>query len=610
MRRVLRRMLRRAGPRAMLTVFALVTAAVIGGQTWLGIAQDRRATLAAERGNGLLAARLLVEHAGQQMAAGAERLAQVAAACATLGDGGAAGDAQVKALIEEILNSSRSAGALQFVNPAGKRWASVSDFPAFVFSAEERPFIPLLLRHPDNRRILIGRPFRRFIDGQLVLPMARNLYDHAGRHLGLASTEISVDYFRNAYERVASSSRAVVQLVSSSGFVIMRSPFDARAVDLDISGSGFMRALRAGGGEGAFDSRDLLDDGKLRLVSYSRVRGFPLAVALGREQDAVLADWRQRSRDRVVLSAALVALVLALTYFLLLHMTKLRELNVELEARVRQRTLKLEQALDTVRTMQTELVRSEKMAALGSLVAGIAHELNTPIGNSVTVASTLQSHAARIGEELLQQRPRRSVLEQGSEALARGSEILLRNLQRAATLVTSFKQVAVDQAGDARRCFDLSLVIEEMAQTLEPMYRKHHRLHLQLAAGMAMDSYPGALGQVLTNFVSNAVGHGFEGIEHGNMYVRTAPQGDDGVLLEFRDDGRGIDPEHLGKVFDPFFTTKLGQGGSGLGMHIVYNLTTGMLGGTVDLESPAGGGVRIRVVLPRTAPAARAAPDQ
>ena len=606
----MRRVLHWAGPRATLTAFALVTAAVIGGQTWLGIVQDRRATLAAERDNGLLAARLLVEHAGQQMTAGAERLAQVADACATLGENGAAGDAQVKALIEEILNSSRSAGALQFVNRDGKRWASMSDFPAFVFSAEERPFIPLLLKHPDNRRVLIGRPFQRFIDGQLVLPMARNLYDHAGRHLGLASTEIGIDYFRNAYERVGSSSRAVVQLASTSGFVIMRSPFDARAVDRDISGGAFMRALRDGGGEGAFDAIDLLDDGQPRLVAYSRVPGFPLVVALGREPDAVLAAWRQRSRDQVVLSGALVALVLALTYFLLQHMTKLRELNVELEARVRQRTLKLEQALETVQAMQTELVRAEKMAALGSLVAGIAHELNTPIGNSVTVASTLQSHAAQIGEELRQQRPRRSMLEQGSDALMHGSEILVRNLQRAATLVTSFKQVAVDQAGDARRRFDLSVVIEEMVQTLEPMYSKRHRLQLQLAPGMAMDSYPGALGQVLTNFVSNAVSHGFDGVEHGNMTVRTAPVDDDHVLLEFRDDGRGIAPEHLGKVFDPFFTTKLGQGGSGLGMHIVYNLTTGMLGGTVDLESPPGGGVCIRVVLPRTAPAARAAPGQ
>ncbi|GJJ01390.1 hypothetical protein RugamoR64_19280 [Duganella rhizosphaerae] len=606
----MRRLLHWPGPRATLTAFALVTAAVIGGQTWLGIAQDRRNTLAAERDNGLLAARLLVEHAGQQMAAGAERLAQVADACATLGDGGAAGDAQVKALIEEILNSSRSAGALQFVNRDGKRWASISDFPAFVFSAEERPFIPLLLLHPDNRRVLIGRPFQRFIDGLWVLPMARNLYDHGGRHLGLASTEIGIDYFRNAYERVASSSRAVVQLVSTSGFVVMRSPFDARAIDRDVSASAFMQGLQRGAAEGAFDATDLLDDGKPRLVSYSRVRGFPLVVALGREQDAVLADWRQRSRDRVVLSAALMALVLALTYFLLLHMTRLRELNVELEARVRQRTLKLEQALETVQAMQTELVRAEKMAALGSLVAGIAHELNTPIGNCVTVASTLQGHAAQIGEELRQERPRRSVLEQTGAALAQGSEILVRNLLRAATLVTSFKQVAVDQAGDARRRFDLSLVVEEVAQMLEPMYLKRHRLHLRLAPGMAMDSYPGALGQVLTNFVSNAVNHGFEGMEHGNMTLRTEPVGDDHVLLEFRDDGRGIAPEHLARVFDPFFTTKLGQGGSGLGMHIVYNLTTGMLGGTVSLESPPGGGVSLRLVLPRAAPAARPAADQ
>ena len=596
--------------RVILSVFAAVTAVVVGGQTWWGIEQDRRTTLDSERDNGLLAARLLVEHAGQHIEAGAERLEQVASACAALNQQAPVGDEQVKARIEEILTTIRSAGALQFVNTRGQRWASISDFPAFVFTAEERPFISLLLPHPENRGNLIGHPFRRYIDGQLVLPMARNLYDRAGRHLGLVSTEISVDYFRRAYERVAASSHAVVQLLGTSGFVIMQSPFDARAVDLDVSGTALMRELQGGGTEGASEVVDLLGDNKRRIVTYSKVSGFPLVVALGREHDELLGNWRRRSFEHIVFAVAFVALVLALTYYLLLHMKKLqrseamiRQMNVELEARVQQRTQTLEQALGTVRNMQAELVRSEKMAALGSLVAGIAHELNTPIGNSVTVASTLQSHAAQISSELRQERPRRSTLEQSGEAMVKGSGILLRNLQRAARLVTSFKQVAVDQSGDSRRAFDLSDMVQEVSQALEPMYKKKHQLHLQLAPGLVMDSYPGTLGQVITNFVSNAVRHGFDGIAHGNMRLSTEAVDEHRVRLEFSDDGRGIAPEHLGKVFDPFFTTKLGHGGSGLGMHIVYNLTTSVLGGSVSLDSVQGNGARITIVLPKCAPA-------
>ena len=289
---------------------------------------------------------------------------------------------------------------------------------------------------------------------------------------------------------------------------------------------------------------------------------------------------------------------------------EIRELNIQLEQRVRQRTLNLEEAnhelgeaLGSLKNMQGELLRSEKMAALGSLVAGVAHELNTPIGNSVTVASTLQENADFMLNEIRSGHPRRAILAQSLEASAKGSEILVRNLQRAAELVSSFKQVAVDQSSNHRRSFDLRQALEEVLTTLEPMYKKTpYTLQLDLQPDIAVESYPGPLGQIITNFVTNSLAHAFDGRNHGSMRLATKRLDDQTIEVTFSDDGVGITQENLSRVFDPFFTTKLGQGGSGLGMHIVYNLVTGVLGGKISIQSQIGQGTVISMVLPTYAP--------
>jgi PAS domain S-box-containing protein len=289
---------------------------------------------------------------------------------------------------------------------------------------------------------------------------------------------------------------------------------------------------------------------------------------------------------------------------------EIRELNAELEERVRVRTLKLEQAnveladaLASLRNMQNELIRSEKMAALGSLVAGVAHELNTPIGNSVTVASTLLEQTEALLNDERAGTLRKSIFDRYLETAAAGTELLLRTLKRASELVSSFKQVAVDQSSDQRRQFDLQNVLQEVAVTLAPTYNKmRYKLVLDLAPGITLDSYPGPLGQVVTNFITNSLTHGFEGRDIGTMHLSTRRQDDDHVEITFRDDGVGIPLEHQKRVFDPFFTTKLGKGGSGLGMNIVYNLVTSVLGGKIELQSTPGVGTTLTVVLPLTAP--------
>lgn len=265
--------------------------------------------------------------------------------------------------------------------------------------------------------------------------------------------------------------------------------------------------------------------------------------------------------------------------------------------------MELQRTLDALKRATEELTRSEKMAALGSLVAGISHELNTPIGNSVTVASNLQDQLQSLERDINEGNLKRSSLAQFIRSTSTGVNILTRSLEVASELIKSFKQVAVDRSSEKRRQFELSALLEELAITLRPMFRQTpYTMALDLQPGIAMDSYPGSLGQIITNLVSNALVHGFEDRAQGIMHIRTRAIGEDAVELVFCDDGVGIQLAHQPRVFDPFFTTKLGQGGSGLGLHIVYNLVTAVLGGRVRLESAPGQGVRMVIMLPRAAP--------
>ena len=278
------------------------------------------------------------------------------------------------------------------------------------------------------------------------------------------------------------------------------------------------------------------------------------------------------------------------------------ELNATLEKRVSERTSELTQALSQLSATQDELVRTEKLSALGALVAGIAHELNTPIGNCLMVASTLNEHAQEFTTAMARGLTR-SRLEEYVGNTRLGSEILMRNLQLAVELVSSFKQVAVDQTSLKRRVFGLQETVNEILLTLGPVLRKSaHRVESDIPAGITLDSYPGPLGQILTNLVNNALFHAFDGRSSSVIQLSATKLGSAHVEISVSDNGCGIAASHLGKVFDPFFTTKLGKGGSGLGLHIVYNLTTASLGGTIRVDSVLGEGTRFTLTLPLQAP--------
>lgn len=287
------------------------------------------------------------------------------------------------------------------------------------------------------------------------------------------------------------------------------------------------------------------------------------------------------------------------------------EINQQLEDRVRLRTLKLEQAnaelaqaLETLSRAKDELARSEKMAALGSLVAGVAHELNTPIGNGLTVATSME---LRLQEfcQVMKSGLRRSDLDKLIADSQFATEVLVRNLTRAGDLVRSFKQVAVDRTSSQRRGFDLQEVASEVVMTLDPAIRKSgFMVRLDIESGLRFESYPGPLGQVLDNLISNAMIHGFVEGRSGTIVLHAHSEGLGEVQIEVRDDGVGIEPENLNRVFDPFFTTRLGQGGSGLGLHIVHNIVTGVLSGKVDVRSQVGEGAVFTLRLPLKASAA------
>ncbi len=265
------------------------------------------------------------------------------------------------------------------------------------------------------------------------------------------------------------------------------------------------------------------------------------------------------------------------------------------------------QAYRQLKDVQGQLAAQEKLASLGSLVAGVAHELNTPIGNSLLMASTLHEKTIAIAHALDTSALRRSELQGYVGAAGEASELIMRSLHQAADLVNSFRQVSVDQASAQRRRFELARACQEIVATLMNKVRlAGHTLELAVPDVIVMDSYPGPLGQVLINFVNNALLHAFDG-PGGSMRLAAELLGQDWVRIVFSDDGRGIPAEHLPRVFDPFFTTRMGQGGTGLGLNIAHTIASSLLGGSVRVQSTPGEGTIFILELPLRAAEARPA---
>jgi len=275
------------------------------------------------------------------------------------------------------------------------------------------------------------------------------------------------------------------------------------------------------------------------------------------------------------------------------------QLYNNLEIKVQERTAELSQALENLKQTQKQLVESEKMASLGGLVAGVAHEINTPVGTSITVASTLKEETQAFGEAIAQGQLKRSILNNYIETSTECAQLIVENLQRAGELIGSFKQVAVDQTHLEMRTFAIKAYLGEVIASLMPKIRQQgHEVKIEGDENLSLTSYPGAWAQIVTNLTNNSLVHAYPNGKRGKLNWRIAVAAD-GLIIEYEDDGCGIAQEELDKIFEPFYTTARNQGGSGLGLHIVYNLVTQKLQGRICADSQLGEGVKFTLSIPQ-----------
>jgi signal transduction histidine kinase len=282
---------------------------------------------------------------------------------------------------------------------------------------------------------------------------------------------------------------------------------------------------------------------------------------------------------------------------------KIVELNDSLERKVAERTIALESALEELQRSRDDLVRSEAQATISTLVASVSHELNTPLGLALTVATTLVERSKQFQKLVAENQLRRTELVEFVDRTCDGNDLMQRNLVRAVELMKNFRQVAIDQASEQYREFDLLDVVQEVLATMSPMLKRtSHKIVVEIPGGIILRSYPGPLGQVIINLVNNAYIHAFEGRNDGVLTIKAQTMPDDQVQMTIADNGVGMTPLVQSHLFDLFFSTKMGEGGTGLGMSIVKNLVTVALRGKLELESTPGVGSRFMITLPRVVP--------
>ena len=321
----------------------------------------------------------------------------------------------------------------------------------------------------------------------------------------------------------------------------------------------------------------------------------------------VLPAWHQSLWFKLLLAVIALAAVAALVQF---RTAYLRRRQRELVHQVELRTAEVvhqkevaELAHRKLQQAQTQLVQQEKLASLGQLVAGVAHEVNTPVGVALAASTQITDEVDRFDGLIAAGQLRRADLDDFMTTLHELADLLARNCTRAGSLIQSFKAVAADRRSDERRRFDLLAYVKDVINSLEPtLNRSQVEILITGADAPTIDSYPGMLSQVIINLVANALTHAFEPEGRGVVTIHVGTADAAHAQLIVRDDGQGIQPDILPKIFDPFFTTRRSSGGTGLGLHIVHNLVTGALGGTISVETTPASGTSFIVILPLTAP--------
>jgi signal transduction histidine kinase len=304
--------------------------------------------------------------------------------------------------------------------------------------------------------------------------------------------------------------------------------------------------------------------------------------------------------------------LLALLYgFIQWRTWRIRKEKDVLEQQVKERTKTIEHqkdemeqqneelqiTLENLQKTQEQLIQSEKMAALGGLVAGVAHEINTPVGISITAASSLAEETRTMADKFKAKMISTTEFKDYLNTANQSTQLIMSNMEKAAGMVQSFKQVSVDQASEEKRKFMLKEYSEDVLRSLYPKFKgKHINFSIEMDEDLELDSYPGAYSQILTNLVMNSLVHGFEGKDRGNIVIG-ARQNKEELEINYRDDGKGIPDAMLSKIFDPFITSDK-QTGTGLGLHIVYNLVTQKLQGEITCSSTLDEGAEFKIRIP------------
>ncbi|WJG08702.1 HAMP domain-containing sensor histidine kinase [Aliiglaciecola sp. LCG003] len=286
-----------------------------------------------------------------------------------------------------------------------------------------------------------------------------------------------------------------------------------------------------------------------------------------------------------------------LTRFLLDMARKVEKANLTLQQRVKTRTHELEQAntelrtaLETLSEMQQHAIESEKMSSLGRLVAGIAHEINTPLGVAVTASTSLERFVNQLATKFKENSLTRSYMQRHMQDTSESCTILIANLQRAAEMIHNFKEVAVDQSSEGLRDFNLAFYVEEVLMTVKPKFVGYNLTCTQsIDENIDIHGYPGAIAQIITNLVENSLLHGFERNKQHSIQLNATLNKQQSIVLTYRDNGKGLSDQVRENIFEPFFTTTRSEGGSGLGMHIVFNLVTQKLKGSIVIGKPEEG---------------------
>ncbi|CAM4154359.1 sensor histidine kinase [Pseudoalteromonas ostreae] len=285
-----------------------------------------------------------------------------------------------------------------------------------------------------------------------------------------------------------------------------------------------------------------------------------------------------------------------------LTLTEEVDLRRHTEQELLTKQTEMQRYVDELNMAQERLVSSEKMAALGGLVAGITHDINTPVGIGVTATSFLQERLIQIENAYKEKTLSPKALEEFINDAKQSTSLLTTNLDRASELVASFKQIAVDQASEAVRTINLKEYLGEIIRSLHPKIKNtSHHINLDCPVDLTLNLPAGAISQVFTNLIMNSLIHGFDGVSNGIIDIAIKDE-DDQVIIDFKDNGNGVTEQQLEKLFDPFFTTKRDQGGSGLGTHITFNLVKQTLSGEIDATSSPGNGLHYHISFPKDMP--------